>query len=786
MSTRSVRTSSRSGLGSVNSPPPPLPSTNNTKRRPRNPFGSQFTYSPAGGNGFVSSDILKFAIFSRDLSPNDEDATGDELTEPILYFYPSDIAPQDRIKFMNTVLGLGDFMRNFSSDDTITSVHFEASRLAIYECEPNIFFVLEVSSPQRRPTEEEMDDMTEKQEMILHASDEASDALLQTIVRDAYALYRLFRGNIGDMLGLNHNTKESLASSPLRQLQNIREERRKALRDLQCVKDGDLERPEPSQAERMRRFQSGEIDEELALLASQSPAHGVRKALRTLVPVYVDGIDFGQLHFFHGMDGFTFFPVEKDVYMNVHSFVTSVEAQFPQVRQVSLTYSGRMVWSTMDRHHARLILRFVRYHEMISDRKKGSTEQQSQDCGFMSTIRGIWVQAETTKPTESESESESEEKLTNDTESNTLSSSPSSMSNNNNGNGRRSSTKSASELQIFAPPVLLQHFTSSSASSTTSASSTNSTLGIDANNDVSRDLLATVPTRGARSMTAYQRTTEEKQTTQQSPPNTAPVVEAASKLQQKRIVHRLVVYKRGPMLLMLVVDATDMSNQAQTPFKNNSTTATTSSLSNSNTLNSNTDTTSTSLLDTTNSNQEKKKKGKTGKNGVKGVKVLGDGVSSMPMFCRLLHSHAGKPLQQLMSMLEAGYNSSSSNSNNNNNNNNNNNGSTTNSNDKSSSSSSKRFKDTGKTHRFRTNEYRFVYYNNVNLALKINLNSVSEDMHEKQRTNSSSSKNNNNKKSSSQNKKTGTSPLRDGLKWPMSPSELSDAAASELDHAILR
>ena len=30
------------------------------------------------------------------------------------------------------------------------------------------------------------------------------------------------------------------------------------------------------------------------------------------------------------------------VYMNVHSFVTSVETQFPQVRQVSMTYNGRV------------------------------------------------------------------------------------------------------------------------------------------------------------------------------------------------------------------------------------------------------------------------------------------------------------------------------------------------------------------------------------------------------------------------------------------------------------
>ena len=197
---RQIRTSSRSGLGSVQSPlsnpPPPTSSSSSSSKRPRNPFGNPFSYSSNGSSsGWVSSDILKFGIFSRDLSPSDEDATGDELNEPILYFYPSDIAPAMRVKFMNTVLGLGaifylftflffrrrasslslsffllscflltclfvvvlffflfhfclqfvkqssqntntktgDFMRNFSSTDKITSVHFETSRLAIYE-----------------------------------------------------------------------------------------------------------------------------------------------------------------------------------------------------------------------------------------------------------------------------------------------------------------------------------------------------------------------------------------------------------------------------------------------------------------------------------------------------------------------------------------------------------------------------------------------------------------------------------------------------------------------------
>jgi hypothetical protein len=90
-------------------------------------------------------------------------------------------------------------------------------------------------------------------------------------------------------------------------------------------------------------------------------------------------------------------------------------------------------------------------------------------------------------------------------------------------------------------------------------------------------------------------------------------------------MHRLVVYKRGPMLLMMVVNATGMkqtdtsdapdSKQAEPSDAQRSVTSSSSS----------------------------------------GPVQLGKGAKSLPAFCRLLHKHAGKPLGQLTSMLEGGY-----------------------------------------------------------------------------------------------------------------------------------
>ena len=216
--------------------------------------------------------------------------------------------------------------------------------------------------------------------------------------------------------------------------------------------------------------------------------------------------------------------------------------------------------------------------------------------------------------------------------------------------------------------------------------------------------------------------------------------EKASQRQRTRTVHRLVVYKRGPMLLMLVVDATYMSNQAVTDPEEEE-------------------------------EDDEKKKISTSNSS---SKVLGDGVTSMPTFCRLLHSHAGKPLSQLTTMLEHGYvRASGTNSNNSNesklskkiNNKKNNNGSKKNSKND-------------------MNDYRFIYFNNVNLALKISMQNVREDGDSTTRTKKSSKKNNKDGKNNKNNDK--ESQLKENLNWPLSPSELCDAAAAELDHAILR
>jgi hypothetical protein len=185
----------------------------------------------------------------------------------------------------------------------------------------------------------------------------------------------------------------------------------------------------------------------------------------------------------------------------------------------------------MDQHHARLILRFVRYHEMVGEKQKTlfTTEEDDASCGFMSTIRGIWVQAE--EPfVEEEEETETEmvveevvgevggeEQKKEDGPQQVRESGTPAVVNTGREEQHNARKPRNPELQIFAPPIMLRRpphqptTTDNNNNNNDDDNDNNNNNNDDDNNNDDNDdnadeCLATVPTRGARSMTAYHRT----------------------------------------------------------------------------------------------------------------------------------------------------------------------------------------------------------------------------------------------------------------------------------------
>eukprot|EP00943_MAST-04B_sp_MAST-4B-sp1_P004981 g4981.t1 len=357
--------------------------------------------------------LLRCTVFCRLLAPEDEDATPEEIAEEILYFYPSNTSTTDQLHFINTCEGFIDFSKTFNSDSPIETIHFGDSRVVVHEVEPDTFFLLQVTAEVR-----EEDSLMKKEKrrisnafgrrkapppIFVSAVDEIADNILYDIVSDMYEMYVMFRGKIASSLfpKTKGNTGENSASDNnedggediLTQIQNCRIKLRKAKRYSDARDRGDLDNISEKQERYIKELMDGTIQKKLNELEPLSPAIPVREALRTLIPMVKDSVDFANLNFFHSLDGFKYLPVDKDSYLDVFAYVIGLERLFESVEGVSILYQGHMVWNTLRHEDMRLLLKFIRYHEMIGLRSSNK-EVRLSTIGFLSNLRGEYVKPE--------------------------------------------------------------------------------------------------------------------------------------------------------------------------------------------------------------------------------------------------------------------------------------------------------------------------------------------------------------------------------------------------------
>jgi hypothetical protein len=176
---------------------------------------------------------------------------------------------------------------------------------------------------------------------------------------------------------------------------------------------------------------------------------------------------------------------------------------------------------------------------MVGEKQKTlfTTEEDDASCGFMSTIRGIWVQAE--EPfVEEEVETETEmvveevmevgevgeeQKKKEDGPRQARESGTPTVVNTGREEQHNARKPRNPELQIFAPPIMLRRPPHQPTTTDNNNNNNNNNNNDNNNNNNNNDddnnnndnndnddnddeCLATVPTRGARSMTAYHRT----------------------------------------------------------------------------------------------------------------------------------------------------------------------------------------------------------------------------------------------------------------------------------------
>ena len=79
-----------------------------------------------------------------------------------------------------------------------------------------------------------------------------------------------------------------------------------------------------------------------------------------------------------------------DSYLDVFAYVISLERLYKAIVGVSIMYQGHIVWNTLRHEDMRLLLKFIRYHEMIGLRSS-SKEFRLGSSGFLSNLRGEYV-----------------------------------------------------------------------------------------------------------------------------------------------------------------------------------------------------------------------------------------------------------------------------------------------------------------------------------------------------------------------------------------------------------
>ena len=265
------------------------------------------------------------------------------------------------------------------------------------------------------------------------------------------------------------------------------------------------------------------------------------------------------------------------------------------------------------------------------DGGEGNYAASGDVCGFMSTVRGVWVKAEISGDSKSGRE----------------------LANGGDDAAQRTAPAGGnSELQIFAPPLVLDHPSGGDTSDVAVGGEQaapppppSSDLQAPVPPDLSKLTLDDeIDPKHSRSLSAYHRVNPSSPSF-----STARVGRNGAKLPQRShargasqmqelaqqsggmgtitplkadpVMHRLVVYKRGPMLMLMVVNAAGMQHaDANDDSKQDSsgTSGAEASISSS-------------------------------------AAALGEGAKSLPSFCRLVNRHVGKPLGQLRFMLESGY-----------------------------------------------------------------------------------------------------------------------------------
>ncbi|CAG5132726.1 unnamed protein product [Candidula unifasciata] len=149
------------------------------------------------GNSPSSVALLNFFVFNTEYGPKE----GEEHKK-ILYFYPPEVDLDTKIKRIGLSEAVVKFADTFS-DKPCQSLHTQKARQVFFEPEPCFWMVMMASIPYKEK-------LKDGQVVTEYRDDYVQDSILESVLKQAYKMFKIFNGTFTTILMRANGEVESL------------------------------------------------------------------------------------------------------------------------------------------------------------------------------------------------------------------------------------------------------------------------------------------------------------------------------------------------------------------------------------------------------------------------------------------------------------------------------------------------------------------------------------------------------------------------------------------------
>jgi hypothetical protein len=280
--------------------------------------------------------LRHFLVFHRQLGSSEEDASAEERQERLLYVFPPVTPMQDSLSLLESIaafIDFGNFAVNGRGPEPCVA-DLGATRFVLVPVDEDLWFACGVAFD---PVPAAPDDTSLTWRLLSAWTGPRPvkggpalatiDASLISVVTQMYGIVKLCLGNVCELATGAHAVQVQQALRAARKSQSA-----------------------PS---------SGGASD----VKAHSPLEALRRGLKRLAPVWLDGIAFARLHCYYELDHVCYTDLDRVAFLSVQSvceaFVTRMAAKALRRHATMLLYRGHVVWTCFPTSQTTLVSRLV-------------------------------------------------------------------------------------------------------------------------------------------------------------------------------------------------------------------------------------------------------------------------------------------------------------------------------------------------------------------------------------------------------------------------------------------